>query len=103
MSKPLLALALCCLLPFGALASDAPAASDAQDSKSQAIVPMSSGAYVIIATETSTPAGATEAFGMSFVEAEDKPNLVHRVFVDKKNELFFGYELLVEPVAGSRT
>ncbi|HEV2861953.1 MAG TPA: hypothetical protein VGX48_13170 [Pyrinomonadaceae bacterium] len=100
-SKPLLALALCCLLPLGALASDA-SSSEAQDSKSQAIVPMSSGAYVIIATETSTPAGATEAFGMSFVEAEDKPNLVHRVFVDKKNELFFGYELLVEPVSGSR-
>ncbi|HLM57648.1 MAG TPA: hypothetical protein VK422_16195 [Pyrinomonadaceae bacterium] len=101
MSKPLLALALCCLLPLGALASDA-YAPDAQDSKSQAIVPMSSGAYVIIATETSTPAGAAEAFGVSFVEAEDKPNLVHRVFVDKKNELFFGYELLVEPVSGSR-
>ena len=101
MSKPLLALALCCLLPLAAVASDA-SSSDAQDSKSQAIVPMSSGAYVIIATETSTPAGAAEAFGVSFVEAEDKPNLIHRVFVDKKNELFFGYELLVEPVAGSR-
>ncbi len=36
---------------------------------------------------------------MSFIEAESKPNLIHRVFVDEKREFFFGYDLLVERVA----
>jgi hypothetical protein len=95
-----LALAACCLLAVRGFASDAPSA-DAQDGKSQMIVPMSSGAYVVFATESSQGAAA-EAFGMSLIEAEDKPNLIRRVFVDKKNELFFGYELLVEPAASAR-
>jgi hypothetical protein len=67
---------------------------DTQDGKSQLVVPMQSGAFVVIRTE-SQPATARDATS-NIIESEDKPNLLHRVFVDRKNELFFGYELLVE-------
>jgi hypothetical protein len=74
--------------------------SDAQDAKSQLIVPMQSGAFVRIRTEA-VPPSAQDATS-NLLESEDKPNLLHRVFVDSKNELFFGYELLVEPVEPAR-
>ncbi|HEX8353534.1 MAG TPA: hypothetical protein VF611_11585, partial [Pyrinomonadaceae bacterium] len=61
---------------------------------------MQSGAFVVIRTEaaSSSAGGATS----NLVESEAKPNLLHRVFVDRGNELFFGYELLVERAAESR-
>ncbi|MDT5156139.1 MAG: hypothetical protein QOC61_665 [Acidobacteriota bacterium] len=74
--------------------------SDAQDAKSQLIVPMQSGAFVRIRTEVVPP--SVQDATSNLLESEDKPNLLHRVFVDSKNELFFGYELLVEPVASTR-
>lgn len=91
--------ALCLALCGGGAAAATPA-PDAQESKSQLIVPMRSGAFVLIATEA-VPPGSPE-FSLSFIESEDKPNLIHRVFVDGEGGLFFGYELLVEPVAGTR-
>jgi hypothetical protein len=74
--------------------------SDAQDAKSQIIVPMQTGAFVRIRTEA-VPPSAQDATS-NLLESEDKPDLLHRVFVDSRNELFFGYELLVEPVAVTR-
>ena len=71
-----------------------------QDGKSRLIVPMQSGAFIVIRTESSPPS-AGEATS-DLVESEDKPNLLHRVFVDSRNEMFFGYELLVERAAESR-
>jgi hypothetical protein len=91
-------LALCAALSFAP--GGAASAGDAQESTSQLIVPMRSGAFVQIATEA-VPPGSPEV-SLSFIESEDKPNLIHRVFVDKKDELYFGYELLVEPVAATR-
>ena len=85
-----------CLLP-----SAFPALADGvQDSKSQVIVPMQGGAFVVFTTEA-VPAGAPEVGG-GFIESEESPNQIHRVFVDRQGELFFGYELLVEPVAATR-
>ena len=75
------------------------AAPDSQEGKSQLIVPMRSGAFVQIATESVPP---MPDVSLSFIESEATPNLIHRVFVDKKDELYFGYELLVEPVAATR-
>ena len=87
-------LAAFCLLT---VSPPARAADSAQENRSQLIVPLKSGAFVTFTTEAA-PAGSPEV-SLSFIESEDKPNLIHRVFVDKANELFFGYELLVEPVA----
>jgi hypothetical protein len=70
------------------------------DGKSRIIVPMQSGAFVVIRTE-SAPSAAGEATS-DLVESEDKPNLLRRLFVDRKNEMYFGYELLVERAAEAR-
>jgi hypothetical protein len=75
-------------------------ASDAQEGKSQLIVPMQSGVFVRIRMEADPP--SSQDATSNLLESEDTPNLLHRVFVDDKNELFFGYELLVEPVAATR-
>ncbi|MDT7806947.1 MAG: hypothetical protein QOJ70_760 [Acidobacteriota bacterium] len=92
----LLALLLLCAAAHARAASSS---SDAQDSKSQLIVPMQSGAFVVIRTEAGPPSAQDATSNL--IESEDKPNLLHRIFVDNKNELFFGYELLVEPAAES--
>jgi hypothetical protein len=74
--------------------------TDVKDGKPQVVVALQGGAHVRIRTE-SEPPGAQDA-PSNFVEAGERPNLVRRVFVDSKDELFFGYELLVERVAGSK-
>ncbi|HEX8146637.1 MAG TPA: hypothetical protein VF591_05625 [Pyrinomonadaceae bacterium] len=93
---------LCLAAPARADVDDSPgvARAAAQDGKSRLIVPMQSGAFVVIRTETSPPSatGGTS----DLVESEDKPNLLRRVFVDSGDEMFFGYELLVERAAESR-
>ncbi|HWS90907.1 MAG TPA: hypothetical protein VN282_28310 [Pyrinomonadaceae bacterium] len=97
------ALLLLCLAAPARAAADGPTRAnltDARDGKSRIIVPMQSGAFVVIRTE-SLPPSAGDATS-DLVESEDKPNLLHRVFVDSKNEMFFGYELLVERAAESR-
>lgn len=99
LTRPLLLVSVAlCLLPFAphALAEGLVA----QDNKSQVIVPMQSGAFVVFSTEA-VPAGAPEV-AAGFIESEETPNHIHRVFVDRRGELFFGYELLVEPVAPAR-
>jgi hypothetical protein len=88
------AVALC--LPLVIAPASAARANEAQENKTQMIVPLQNGAFVIFATETVPP--AARELSLNFIEAEDKPNHVQRVFVDKKNELYFGYELSVEPV-----
>lgn len=96
------ALLLLCLAAPARAWADGPAPvnlADTRDGKSRIIVPMQSGAFVVIRTE-SAPPSAGEATS-DLVESEDKPNLLHRVFVDSKNQLFFGYELLVERAAES--
>lgn len=74
--------------------------ADPADGKSRIIVPMQSGAFVVIRTE-SVPSSTGEATS-DLVESEDKPNLLRRVFVDRKNEMYFGYELVVERAAEAR-
>lgn len=70
-----------------------------QEGRTQLVVPMKNGAFVSFTTET-VPSSAEElSFG--FMEAEARPNLIHRYFVDREHEYFFGYELLVEP-SGAR-
>ena len=97
------ALLLLCLAPPARASADTPASAnlaDAQDGKSRLIVPMQSGAFVVIRTESAPPTAGDATSDL--VESEDRPNLIHRVFVDSRNELFFGYELLVERAAESR-
>src|SRR5215212_6464031 len=93
---PALAALACLLAAAGARANT----TDVKDGKPQVVVALQSGAHVSIRTE-SDPPGGWEA-PSNFVEAGEKPNLVRRVFVDSKDELFFGYELLVERVGSDK-
>jgi hypothetical protein len=79
---------------------DAAARGAAGDGKSRMIVPLRSGAFLVFKTEAVPP--GPEEVSTSFVESEERPNLVRRVFVGKEGETFFGYELSVEAVAGAR-
>jgi hypothetical protein len=88
---PILLAALASLL--AAAPSRANGTTDAKDGKAQVVVALQSGAHVSIRTESDPPGGWDAP--SNFVEAEEKPNLVRRVFVDSKDEMFFGYELLV--------
>jgi hypothetical protein len=92
-------LLLCLAAPTRAFA-DGATRDAGQDGKSRLIVPMQSGAFVVIRTESAPPTAGDATSDL--VESEDKPNLIHRVFVDSGNGLFFGYELLVERAAESR-
>src|SRR5215212_10291335 len=88
-------LLLCLAAPARAVVDDGSTPTsftDMQDGKSRLIVPMQSGAFVVIRTESSSAEGV--AASSDLVESEDKPNLLHRVFVDSGNGMFFGYELL---------
>ncbi len=97
-------LLLCLAAPARSLTSgvdgDGANGAAAQDAKSQLTVPMQSGAFVVIRTEAAPPS-AVDATN-NLIESEDKPNLLHRVFVDGNTGLFFGYELLVERAAEAR-
>src|SRR5688572_24665727 len=94
-----LALLLCLACAGASAARSVTPAAETQEDKSQLIVPLQSGAFVVIRTEAAAPYGG--ATTSNLVESEDKPNLLHRVFVDGQNGLFFGYELLVERAAES--
>jgi hypothetical protein len=96
----LVSLLLLCASAEASPASGVVNGTTAQDGKSQLIVPMQSGAFVVIRTEADAQwAGDATS---NLIEAEDKPNLLHRVFVDSRNQLFFGYELVVERAAEAR-
>lgn len=94
---PILLAALACILPAAPSRANT---SDASDGKAQVVVALQSGVHVRIRTESDPPGGWDAP--SNFVEAEDKPNLVRRVFVDSKDEMFFGYELLVERVSSKQ-
>jgi hypothetical protein len=102
-NRAAVALLLVCLAAPARAAEGGPAhaaTADAQDGKSSLIVPMQSGAFVRIRTEAAPPSAGEYAGDL--IKSEDSPDLLHRVFVDGKNEMFFGYELLVERAAESR-
>ena len=94
----LLLASLCSSARAASVVVNTPAAQE--NGRSQLIVPMQSGAFVVFRTEADAQwAGDATS---NLIEAEDKPNLLHRVFVDSKNGLFFGYELVVERAAEAR-
>src|SRR5947209_19289367 len=94
-----LLLALVCLCASSAAAVDT-STTDAQNGKSQLVVRTQGGAYVRVRTEFVPPTSQDST--SNILESEDESNLIHRVFVDSKNKLFFGYELLVESVPATR-
>lgn len=77
----------------------APAAR-AQDGKKQLVIPMKGGYFVAFTTDAD-PSNA-RALSSSFAEASSRSQTIRRIFVDSGSDFFFGYDLVVEPLADAK-
>src|SRR5947208_5479471 len=66
------------------------------------IVSMKSGYYVSFSTTPEPNSANISSWSTSFAEAYFETNTIRRVFVDKDGSLYFGYALVVEPIASSK-
>lgn len=93
---------LCCLLLLFRPAS-------AQESmRRQLVVPLGEAGFVAFKIETVSSDSRLLASGLPEIETSVNPratvadgNVIHRTLVDNFGNFIFGYDLLVEPVAGS--
>ncbi|MDX6693038.1 MAG: hypothetical protein QOF02_641 [Blastocatellia bacterium] len=96
-SRKLTGSLLCLLLLCGASAIGARAQ---EGKKQQLVIPMKGGYFVAFTTEAD-PSNA-RALSSSFAEAYFKSQTIRRVFVDSGSDFFFGYDLVIEPVADAK-
>lgn len=68
--------------------------------KQQLIIPMKGGYFVAFTTDAE-PSNA-RALSSSFAEAYFQSHTIRRVFVDSGSDFFFGYDLVVEPLADAK-
>src|SRR4051812_35702413 len=66
------------------------------------IVSMKTGYYVSFSTTPEPNSAKIGSWSTSFAEAYVETNTIRRVFVDKDGSLYFGYALVIEPIASSR-
>jgi hypothetical protein len=72
----------------------------AQEGKKQLVIPMKGGYFVAFTTDAD-PSNA-RALSSSFAEASFQSQTIRRVFIDSGSDFFFGYDLVVAPVAETR-
>jgi GWxTD domain-containing protein len=70
--------------------------------KGQTIVPMKGGFFVAFTTTPNANATAPNGWSTTFAEAYFESNTIRRVFIDSGGSLYFGYSLVVEPLASSK-
>src|SRR6266478_5164866 len=70
-----------------------------KERKDRTSVRLTSGLTIVFTSETDPPGRDRNAFGSIQVRGED--NTVHRIFVDRENSIYFGYDLEVESLTGS--
>ena len=68
--------------------------------KQQLIIPMKGG-YFVAFTTAADPSNS-RALSSGFAEAYFQTQTIRRVFVDSGSEFFFGYDLVIEPVADAK-
>jgi GWxTD domain-containing protein len=91
----------CCLAIILSLAAfNSLAAQEGQ--KGQTIVPMKGGFFVAFTTTPNEGAASANGWSRTFAEAYFESNTIRRVFVDSGGSLYFGYSLVVEPLASSK-
>jgi hypothetical protein len=89
---------LCLLLLFGCASAVGVRAQEGK--KQQLVIPMKGGYFVAFTTEAN-PSNA-RSLSSSFAEAYFKSQTIRRVFVDSGSDFFFGYDLVIEPVADAK-
>ncbi|HEX8921201.1 MAG TPA: GWxTD domain-containing protein [Pyrinomonadaceae bacterium] len=70
--------------------------------KEQTIVPMKGGFFVAFTTTPNANATAPSGWSTTSAEAYFEANTIRRVFIDSGGSLYFGYSLVVEPLASSK-
>lgn len=70
-----------------------------QEKKAQTSVRFTSGVSVVFTSETDPP--GRERMLPGSVQVRGSENVVHRIYLDRENKIYFGYDLEVEPVADS--
>jgi hypothetical protein len=68
--------------------------------KQQLVIPMKGGYFV--AFTTAADSSNSRALSSSFAEAHFQTQTIRRVFVDSGSEFYFGYDLVIEPVADAK-
>lgn len=81
----------------------APLSGAAQEGqKGQTIVPMKGGFFVAFTTTPNANAASADGWSRTFAEAYFESHTIRRVFIDSGGSLYFGYSLVVEPVASGK-
>jgi GWxTD domain-containing protein len=70
--------------------------------KGQTIVPMKGGFFVAFTTTPNANATGANGWSTTSAEAYFESNTIRRVFIDSGGSLYFGYSLVVEPLASSK-
>src|SRR5215210_2112605 len=94
----------CCRLAILLLLAVAafPSALAQEGQKGQTIVPMKGGFFVAFTTVPGADDKGENGWSMTSAEAYFESNTVRRVFIDSGGSLYFGYALVVEPLASGK-
>ncbi|HUQ31031.1 MAG TPA: GWxTD domain-containing protein [Pyrinomonadaceae bacterium] len=69
--------------------------------KEQLVVPMRGGYFVTFSTAPGSDTDGQNGWSTTFAEAYFESNTIRRVFVDDGGSMYFGYALVIEPLAAS--
>lgn len=64
--------------------------------KSQASVRFENGLTIVFTSETDPPNSTRQSFGS--IQVKGEKNLIHRALIDTERGVYFGYDVLVEPI-----
>ncbi|MBA2734732.1 MAG: hypothetical protein H0U54_17865, partial [Acidobacteria bacterium] len=91
----------CCLTSVLLLAASLSVPAQ-EGRKGQTIVPMRGDFYVAFTTVPGVDAKGESGWSMTSAEAYFESNTIRRVFIDSGGSLYFGYALVVEPLASGK-
>jgi GWxTD domain-containing protein len=89
----------CCLTTILSLTAYVSVSSAQEGRKDQIIVPMRGGYFVSFSTRPGVDANSPNGWSMTSAEAYFESNTIRRVFIDNGGSMYFGYALVVEPLA----
>lgn len=73
-----------------------------EGSNEKTIVPMKGGYFVVFTTAPGPNSKSADGWSTTFAEAYFKSNTIRRVFIDSGGSLYFGYAIVIEPLASTK-
>jgi GWxTD domain-containing protein len=89
-------------LTIALLLAGSAGASAQEGSQEKTIVPMKGGYFVLFTTTPGPSPKSADGWSMTFAEAYFKSNTIRRVFIDSGGSLYFGYAIVIEPIASTK-